>query len=314
MNNLNELNCDVLYKNVGFGTCVLEPGLIKGVILFNASKTFTDEEREALADTLQAMAYADSVSGRAYPLHEFLQVTDNTEDVTIQTFDYGTKAFVRDGDYDFTAQFLNGGLCLLGSLRSLNGNKYALFYDDKGVIYGTVDADRLKTIPIQFYAQPWRLRTGSTAPQFLVRFIFRPEYLNESLAYIKLARLSDITNITGLQDVNIIVNSFSDGGGLANVKLVTACGAVNIGELYSTELAAAAMFVATNQDTGAVITISTVSFVSASKTFNITLDILDADYPVSGVVDLTMAAPSVLTAAGVEGYEAESVELTVSSS
>lgn len=314
MANINELNCDVNRKNVGYGSCVLTPDLIKGAILYLENRIFTPEELDDLQTTLQSDAWEDSPSERGFPIHGFLQMNDNTEDVQIQTFDYGTKAKTRDGDYDWQFQFLRGGVNLLSAFRSLEGNIYALFYDANGVIYGTENNDRLSTIPVQFFALPWRPPTGSAAAQFLIRFIFRPEYLNDSLAFTKKITLSQIESVVGLKDVNIIVNSFDDTTGVANITLMQRIGSINLYELYATELANVARYLATNQDTGAAITITTVTGQASNKSFNVTLDTGDTDYPTDGVIELTLAAPSVLEAAGVAGYAGEKAELEVVSS
>lgn len=308
----NQLNCESSYKNVGYGTCVLDPALIAGAILFNTKKSFTPSEVADLQTTLQDMAWADSPSARAFPINYFVAMTDNSEDVSIQTFDYGDKAITRDGVYDWSGQFRKGSLCLSSALRSLNGDRYVLFYDKNKVIYGYKSSDRLTTIPVLFYEKPWKLPTGSTATEYIARFIFLPNYLNEDVMIAKVA--FDPAEITGLQDIDIIVNSFDSVTGVANITIQTLCGGVNLYDSYSTELAATGRYVVTNTDTGEAITVSTATAQASDKTFNVTLDVLDVDYPTAGTIDFTLAAPSALNVAGIPGYEAETAVLTVPSS
>ncbi len=74
-------------------------------------------------------------------------------------------------------------------------------------------------------------------------------------------------------------------------------------DLFSTELAVAGMWIATNAS-GGVITITTVTADPTTKGWIFALDTSDPDYPVAGgYVYINLAAPSVLTAGGVEGYE-----------
>lgn len=311
--NLNELNCSESQRNVGFGTCFLDPKLIAGAILFNAEKSFTQAELDDLQTTLQDKAWHDTKSSRCFPIHNFVTLTDNTEDETLQTFDYGDKIIVKEGDYDWVFQYTDGGLCLQSALRTLKGKRFFLFYDKDGTLFGYNKGGLLTTIPVNFYAKNWKAASGSAVAQYLVRFIFNPQYVNEDIAYVKVSDFS-LDEVVGLQDVELVVDTFSDGGGVAVVSVKTKCGRSNVGETYNSELANVARWVATNQETGGVITISTVTYSSVTKKFTVTMSPLDADYPDDGVIELALAAPSVLAAANVEGYESIPAELVVSSS
>lgn len=309
---LNQLNCESNYKNVGYGTCVLDPKLMSGAILFNQARSFTPEEIADLQTTLQDAAWDDSPTLRAFPVHNFVAMTDNSEDVQIQTFDYGDKAITRDGVYDWLGTFRKGSLCLSSALRSLNGDRFVLFYDKNKHIYGYKSSGLMKTIPVLFYEKPWKLATGSTATEYAARFIFDPKYLNEDIAYAKVT--FDPGEIAGLQDIEIVVNTFDPITGVANVTVQTACGGVNLYNSYSTQLALIAQYAATNTDTGETVDVLTAVAQASDKTFNITLDVTDTDYPISGTIDFTLVAPSVLQTAGIAGYEAQVATLTVSSS
>lgn len=312
MAKLNELNCAEEYKNVGFGTCVLDPKLIAGAILFNTKRSFTAEELVDFQSTLQDAAWDDSPTSRTYPVHNFVQVTDNSEDVSIQTYDYGDKSITRDGFYDWLGQFRKGGLCLSSSLRSLNGDRFALFYDKNGVIFGYKANGLLTTIPVLFYEKPWKLATGSAATEYAARFIFEPKYLNEFVAYVKVD--FDPAEITGLQDIEILVNSFDPVTGELNITLQTACGAVNLYDTYSAELNNVARYLPTNPDTGGAITVTSVTPNAGNKTFDLVLDVVDADYPDSGLIDFALQDPSDLNTAGIPGFESVATTLTVTSS
>lgn len=313
MAKLNQLNCDASYKNVGFGSCFLDPVQMAGAFIFNAPKSFTAAELDDFFTTLQDLAWNDSSSARTFPVHNFVQMTDNSEDLIIQTFDYGAKSPVRDGDYDWTGLFRDGGLCLQSALRTLNGKRWVLFYDKNNVFYGYNNQDKLTTIPLQFFwATPWKLATGSTSAQYQARFVFQPKYLNEFIAFAKVE--FDPGTVVGLNGIDLVVNSFNSTTGAANISVNTQCGGVNLYELYSTQLANSALWSATNKETGGIITVTSVTGVPTSETFDVVLNAADPDYPTSGTIDLTLAAASVLTAAGIEGYEAEVLELAVPNS
>lgn len=313
MAKLNQIDCVTGYKNVGFGTCVFDPKLIAGALLFPESKTFTAEEIADIQTTLQNLAKADNKSGRLFPIHKFVAVTDNTEDVVLQTFDYGAKQIVRDGDYDFSFQYLDGALCLHTALRTFNGPTPFLLYDKKNNIIGTKSNGLLSTIkPHFFHANPWKLATGSATAAYMVRFSFLPEYINENLGFVPAG--FDLMDVVGLKDVEIVVNSYNEGTGVANVTVQTLCNKVNLANNLATELAAAGLWVAQNEETGGTITVTNAA-AAAGKTFDITVDTGDSDYPAAGgAFLLNLAAVSVLEGADVTGYEGIEAKIELATS
>lgn len=314
MAKVNEIKCASAYKNVGFGTCIFDPKQIAGALLFPDAKTFTQQEITNLQTTLANMAKADSKTARMYPLHRFVAISDNTEDVTVQTFDYGAKFIVRDGDYDASFQYLDGALCLHTALRTFNGPTPFLLYDKKGVIIGSrTSAGLLKTIePHFFYAMPWKFATGSTATAYMVRFCFTPEQVNDYLGFVKAD--FDLNDIKGLKDVEVVVNSYNEGTGVANVTLQTLCNKVNLYDNLSTELAQAANFVASNKEDGGLITVSNVA-TGTGKTFDVTLNTADGEYPAAGgVILLNLAAVSVMEGNDITGYEGVEAEIALAAS
>jgi hypothetical protein len=313
MSRLNELNCATNKRNTGFGNCVFDPKLIAGALLYDNERSFTAAELTDLQATLQADAANDTKSSRMMPVHKFVALTDNTEDETLQTFDYGVKIVVKDGDYDWVFQYIDGANCLQQALRSHNGKKFVLFYDKDGTILGYQKNGLLTTIPVQFYAKNWKAASGSAVAQYMIRFIFSANYVNEDLGFVK-ADGFNLEDISGLQDLELVIDSFSDGGGVAVLSVMTKCGRSNVGETYNQELVSSSLWKATNQETGGDITIATVTYNATTKKYTVTLTPGDTDYPDDGVIELSLKAPSVLAAADVEGYECIPAELTVSSS
>jgi hypothetical protein len=309
-NKRGQLNCTEDAKNTGFGSCFEDWKLMKGAILYDAPRTFTDDEISDLQNTLEADAWTDTKAERGFPMHDFRAATDGTEDPVIQTYDYGSKDIVRDGDNDWSFQFRDGGNCLQQSLRSHNGKRYAIFYDKENKILGYKKSGSFATIPLQFfYAYPWKLATGSTAAMYMVRFVFESKYANELRDFVKAD--FEVSDIKGLQDIDIIVNSWNQTTGVANVTMQTACGAVNLYDQYSANLAHTNNLKALDQDNNDV-TVSAMTPVSASKTFNITLT--PGDLPDSGTVTLSGSTVSQLATNGLEGYEIGKVNLEVEGS
>lgn len=312
MAKLNELSCAENTRNVGFGSCVLDPKIFVGALLYDAPRTFSQAELDDLQATLQADALNDTKSERVFPFHDFTNVTDNTEDVSITTTDYGFKYVTREGFYDLLFRFFNGASCVLSAARTHNGSRYVLFYDKDKNIYGYNSDEELAAIPVLFYAVPMRLATGADAAQYLLRFIFAPNYLNEDTGFVKAD--FDIRSISGLQDIKLAVNSFNQSTGLVNVTMQQLCGALNLYSLYSTDLVVG-LIKATNGATGAVIAVTSITPIAGTQSFDIQLNASDPDYPTDGgSINLTLGAPSELAGAGIEGYESTTTKLTVSAS
>lgn len=313
MAKVNELKCVKNLRNTGFDPCVFDPKLIAGVLLYPNGRTFTDQEIDDLQATLEADAVLDDKLSRMYPLHKFVSIADNQEDVTIQTFDYGAKSVVKDGDYDATFQYLDGALTLHAALRSHNGPTPFLMYDKKRNIIGTSVNGKLSTIPPHFFhALPWKFATGSTVAGYLVRLSFLPEYVNEELAFV--AADFDLKDIKGLKDVEVVVNSFNAGTGVANVTLQTAGNKTNLYDRLSVAFNNIARYAANNLRTGGAITVSNVAL-AANKTFDITLNTANTDYPAAGgTVLLNLAVPSILSQAAIDGYEGIEAEIAISAS
>lgn len=312
MQNFNDLNCETKRKNVGFGTCTPDLKTFSGFIFSDTPKIWTAEELEDPIATLQELIARDDKSTRFFPVTDVFQWTDNSEDVTIQTSNLGKKVVVKDGDYDWTSQHTKGALCLLEAIQSHNGESNFHYWDKAGKLIGTNAAGFFSTIPILLHALKWKMATGSTVAEYLVRHILDSQYLNNGNLAYKQCNLSDLLALKGLQDIQIIVNSFNDITGKANISLKTTCGGSNVGAIYHAEFADVSMYQAANRITGGAIGITSAVYFPNNKTFDVTLDAGDGNYPDDGFIDFDLRTPSFMKTKGVEGYESvEAVSLEV---
>lgn len=316
MADIHQINCATNRRNSGYGGCPVDWQLIKGCFFFDGPVSFSEAQLGALQATLQAMATQDDKTTRCFPIHNFLNPQDNTDDPTIETFADGSKGFVKDGVYDWTFQTTAGAFCLLQNMRTHNGNGgYAIFYDKNKTLLGSNIAGQFSTIPLQvFQALPWKMNTGSNVTKYLFRFIFDTNYANEDSDYTRAD--FPLTNITGLQDVRLIAKGFNHVTGLTAVEVVTECGGQNLSTKFNAILAAQANWIASNRITGGIITITSVTAVGSGSSvqYNVLLSAADPDYPTDSSILLSLAAPSVLAAAGMSGYESEIAQLDVISS
>jgi hypothetical protein len=306
---INKPLCATQFGNVGYGDCVLDPQKFVGAI--QVTKDFQIAEGDV--GTLEAKfitATHAAIGTRIFPYHNFTALTDNTEDVTINTSDYGSKTVVRDGYYDFTYRYQKGGVMLHQQIQKNAGSgKYFLFYDDSGTLYGYKSGDVLKGVPTDiFYANPWRLPTGAEAAIYTLRFIINPRYMNlGNLGYLKVTDFN-LYDIEGLQELHIELYSLV--GNVAKVKLYTKISAVDMYDAYSTAFAQTTAWKAVNED-GTTVAITTAPVDAAIKGWTLTFN--STTFNASDKVFLTTAVASVLraltpTVEGFEGSEALTVE------
>lgn len=309
---INSFKCSAAGGNTGVDDCSLQISKIVGFFL--VSKNFVLSAADLASDaTLQAAliaaANADSKALRAFPVHQLVDIADNTTDPTEQTFGYGPSVIVAGGMYNWTFPFLRGGLCLLKALKTFNNtDTRPIFYDSNGTLFGWKVGDTLKGVPLnQFYANDWRPNTGAATMVTSVKFTLNPRYLNEELGFYKVTDFS-LESIEGLQNV-VLKQTGVQAKPVYKVTAAVGCSAANIFDQYSVELAAAALWRAKNKATGAAITITSVAADANIFGFTVTLDSSDTGYPAVGSIELSLAPVSVLKAAGVTGLE--SVPLTI---
>lgn len=301
---LNTPVCAVSYGNTGFGECYLEPGKIVGAIQVPKDFVITEADMIDLQAFLEAKTLAP-IGQRIFIMKDFVALTDNTEDIQIETTDYGNKIPTRDGDYDMTFRYVKGGVSLHQEIQKNRGSgKYFLFFDENGVLYGYKTKEGLKGIPTLFIAQPWRFPTGSTGAQYLLRFIFAPQYINYgNLGYIPVTEFN-LFDINGLENVTLTLANLA--GAVATVLALTSISGVNMADAFSTNLAQVGAWTAKDED-GNTVTITTVTANPTAEGdqagWNITFSTIP--FNAADKVYLRLAAPATLAAApiNVTGYD-----------
>jgi hypothetical protein len=301
MGQINKPLCATEYGNTGFGDCFLEPSKIVGALQVPSNFEISESDLPDLQVFLETKVHA-AIGTRIFPYHNFISVTDNTEDVTINTTDYGSKIFIRDGFYDLSFRYLKGGVQAHQEFAKNEGTgKYFLFYDDNNVLYGYKSGLVLKGIPCElFKVLPWRFPTGAEAAQYIMRFILNPVYMNKgNLGFVKVTDFN-VFDVLGLQDVALELYNLTSN--VAKVKATSRVSAVDLYDTYSTNLASVNAWVATN-NFGNPVTISTVTAEPATKSWVITF--LAGNFNASDKVYLKLAPAATLKEAPilVEGFD-----------
>lgn len=304
-NLLNQPLCATNYGNVGFGDCFLEPQEIVGGFQVPSTLSLSQSDMGTLQAVLQTKISA-AIGTRIFPYSNWISVTDNTEDVSITTTDYGAKYINRDGFYDFSFRYLIGGVQLHNEIQKNAGSgKYFLFYDKKGNLFGKRGANNtLKGIKVDiFYANPWRLPTGADAASYLLRFIINPSELNYgNLAFYSQQDFS-FGDIAGIQELELLL--FSLASNVAKVTIHTKISKVDLHPIYGNALSVVGYWKATKRSDGSVISITSIAEDAPNKAYTFTFN----SGTVSGMaatdaILLQSQNASVLLAAGITPYEA----------
>src|SRR5690606_15588185 len=118
-----------------------------------------------------------------------------------------------------------------------------------------------------------------------------------------------LTDLNGLQ--NVLLENIPQTPVVSatyHIRATTACGGLNMSDLFPTEMIQAGNWVATNYVSGNTIDITSVT-ITGNGDFLVVLDDSDPDFVNGQRIKLCLAAPSVLEGAGIEGYESNCVIL-----
>ena len=310
--NFNNPLCASSYGNTGYGDCYLQLDKVKGAIQVPLDFEITLDDLATLQTFLEDKLFAP-IGERIFPYKGFETVTDNTEEPTFNTTDYGYKYKVRDGYYDMTFRYFTGGPMLQNELQKNGGpGKAFLFYDEQNVLFGYRTGGVLKGVPdVIFEPLPWRFNTGADSTQLLLRFIFNPIYLNYgNLGYVKLQPGTfNFRDLTGLQEVELQL--FSLASNIAKIQPLTKVAGVNLEETYATELAAAGRWRSYKRSDSSAITITSVVDDPTNKalTFTFNSGTVSGMDPTDAIMLVGQSADDWNTN-GIEGFE-NSVPLAI---
>lgn len=315
MATLNAAVCAVNLKNTGYGDCVINPKLIRMAIRVPRNLVLTATQLTNLQATIDALLLADLKSNRIFPIGGFVTPTDNSEDTVFQTMGDGSQVPVRDGNYRWTYEYLRGGLCVSLALRSHNFQESSwLFVDDANLLIGQKKLDAtglaygLAGVPCIFHAKPWKQATGSTVAAYAVYFEMQSTYLNDYFGFVQAD--FNLKDYTGLQNL-VLTQVGATTTGVAKIQVATGCDYANVYSIYSTQLASASLWKATDVN-GGIITISSVAADPNTSSFTVTLLTTDPEYvavATGGPIIISLVGPTALDTADISGFE--SIPLTI---
>lgn len=299
--------------NTGMPACTFKPGYTGGVILVPKGKVFTKTEIQAIVTTLQAAASEDSPANRIIPIKTFTTVERADSEAVYETAGSSTF-FIKDGKLGINAR-LDESEHHWKKLRKYNdkqGSYDAIIIDTTNNSFqGVKVAGGWKGYTLDQIAVPQpNGATNTTGFHYMFKIVFKYISEFENSAHIQLENSVNVLDVVnGLIDFSFVETVAITNAGVYKAKLMAS--GQNLGDLYATELADPAAFVATIDATGVDVTIASVAYVGATGAFTFTFTLpLVGVLPVGGTFTLNAAAPSVLAGLNVPGYSGCPVTLT----
>lgn len=295
MAEVNKINCSATNLNTGESNCKFD-FYFEGAIEVPKDKEFTEAELKALGATLTAMVSNNNKALRAYPFPKFVGGTKEAGDAVRETLPNGASIVTWENDYLMKAEHLSG-MRAHQAWRSRNRQDIAVLIFGGGYVYGATIGGKYKGFPAtNFFAEALTPGVFATRPQYMIGFNIQAKYINDQSWIIK--DEFGVSDLTGLYDVELKQVGTMSATGLVVAEVLRKADGTDYGALYATELATLT-FTATNEETGAGITVTGSATVVSGK-LNIDLDNTDPDYPIVGK-NLIIKAPNVtsLTSAGI---------------
>lgn len=286
------------HGNTGIAPQQIDFKRIKGFFIMPEDAYLTAAEILALEATLQSKTILDSRTARYYPVYGVTDFASADTAPQEWTSGYAEKEMTGDGTYNFTVTFRRGGVMRHANLRQFNDEtvKVALL-DDAGTLWGTKDGNGyFSGFTTKMYTPKFTLAGNSDPSLYLTNIsLLEPGELNDidKLAYIVTDKTINFEKtVPGV--VNIYLKTVSVANDEWIFQVFTQDGNVNMYDDYSTELADPDNFTLTD-NTGAAVTITGITTVSATKSFDLN------PATAAGIFTLAMVGPASLAANSIGG-------------
>jgi len=301
-----KLQCLVDNGNTGVGQCWNDIGVPRGIIFVPIGKTYTTASIAAFLAAFLPDLLADDPQQRAYPIQNIVEITDSTTAPNVQTFPGdGTQIVAGENAYALKFRWVDGGFCLLHTLRKSKGTTKAFFViDSYGNLIGTDGGnDLIKGIVGYNYTEPFKWATTNAAiAEYTTNLSFRPEQVNENIAILDFNNdggLGYLGSLNGLFNVDISEANAATSTTVTVKAQVLGCDSADLYDLYTDDLAKTGAWKVVRDDTGGTITVSGVGKSATYKRWGLTLTAatgLDVRVSLAGPTELAALTPPV------EGY------------
>lgn len=305
--------CGSVAQNTGEILCDVSKGVGKKLFIFNGEFAEADYATQVAFETKieEFSKLSKSAANKIFPIPEMQDIVDASEANTEGTLGLGFTTIIREGRPAYTIKSFAGST-LAKALRKYNNQTIRfLEYDANGRVWGTKQGTKFKGYLGKLFFTGQKLATGQAVEEGIVTYtlsIMDTSEYNDNSYYMD---ISNVTSIVGLLDVQLseAVASVSNVYTIA-VKVPTSKigESVNLYDQLATLLNDDALWVATNAQTGAAMTITSVTADATNKAFDVTID--STQHTALGPSDkiiLSLAAPNVLDAADVTNIESDTL-------
>ena len=312
--------CVINTSNSGTDNCAFQRAPIKYVIAVPNDYVFTAASVAALKTTLQTDAIDDARADRIFFLGAFSNSEPQVTEATFDTAPDGSKLLVRNEIVNMRLEMRGASACdqkALASFRGIQKGYKFLFYQTNGILWGqyqqnaTTKATEIVGAKAQLVDVP--LQIGSTYEAASLSYLdlnfldMRNLQDNEAWVDASGLGLDDTFDEYRVTTVSLEQKSLTITAGAVPFIATSSCGA-DLGMDYAADIDTTCI-IARNVTTGLTLAITSVSVNSATGVITAVL----TTPPASGTkVRVTLAAVSVLAAAGISWYETLSyIEYTI---
>lgn len=309
------VDCTTGVLNTGATKCPFDPKNFEGIIEIPAGTVFTQAQILDFQNTLIGMIENDSASLRAYPIQRFDGMENISSEATYRDRPYGQRYKVRDGQYGFKFMYTEGGMGLHSKIKSFEGkhDQYDVIFVDRknrGFMGWTSDGINFRGFSKSMIdVHNVTFDDGTNGTEYAVSlFLDDADQINKHARLLQMpAGVDVIRDFKGLYDIEPIIHSGTMSSvGVGTYRFTIGGGSTDLYADYGTIIDTAALWTATNKETGAAITITTVSsgVTNGIGLITIDLDSADTDFPSTAgdLIELSFGPVSALKAAGMVGF------------
>lgn len=297
-------NCVNKAGNTGIPECVIDPKEIVGAILIPASLvlTTTDIETTGLVSVLQTKSLLEALSERVYPIWNFEEIADNSEDIVKVTRGYGNTIVARDGKYNWAFTFSDGGIMFNKSLRKFNfaQDRKVLWVDKLNRIWGVDDgSEGMRGFALDYlHTKPLKINDGATPTTYMIEFgMSKASELNDDVVFVDTQEQLNET-LKGILDVTLV--EIATTATEWTILLKTLYGHVNLYGEFAADLAVAGAWLITKAGTPVVPAAVATDAVNFATKVTLTAP--------TGIHVAAMEDPTALAALGIGGTPEQGYE------
>jgi len=271
------------------------------LIMVPKAATWTDTDLLDFTAFLETKIHAAAAS-RFFPIFgnsaPIRSIKDSPEADVLETMEDGSVQFIRYGMFNRTFMTTEGGLCLARALMAMRNNYAFIEVDITGQVAMMKNADGTYSgFPVNLaYAPVPELANLKTSYKNQFMLSFSPNnYIKKGVVFAG-DTTEDILSLRGLYDTAVTAAATTQTTTNIFVNVATICGNTDLIELYAGTLAVPANFIITKVSDGTTQVASAATIVAGEMR-------LTGTYVSAASYYVALAAPSVLKAAGIEGYE-----------